>query len=87
MKTLIVLFMALLSAGCSGMRVGTVFDGTFCNFFNSVEAKQRLASVIAILPDGADKQKAITAMSIAGVSAEAICLMAREFEGRAQAAP
>lgn len=81
MKALILSVLTLTVVGCSAMRQGTAFDGTICSMATDLEARQRMAAVIAVLPDGEDKQKAQAAMALAGLSADALCLQARALEG------
>lgn len=83
-----VVLLAVLALGlsaCASMK-GTMLDGSFCTIQSDVEARTAMADLVALMPDGPDKQKAQSAMALADVSATALCELRRAYEGRMQMA-
>lgn len=81
MKALSIMIALVALSGCTAMRQGTAFDGSICGLATDMEARQRLSQVIAIMPEGQDKERAKAIYGLAGVTADVVCLTARQAEG------
>jgi hypothetical protein len=72
----------LLLSGCGPLFRGTMLDGTVCWWADDISARQRVANIIAIMPESKEKASAQMALELSGMTAENLCLLGRSLEGQ-----
>jgi len=82
MKSLSILVLSILVSACAGT---SSVAPTFCTYATSAEAQAAAQAILATMPEGPDKDKAVAAAGLAHISADAVCVMVKAIEAQRQA--
>ena len=82
MKTVAIITVSLILSACSALPTLSTVAPTFCSLATSAEARAAAQALIEKLPPGTDKDKALTALSVSNVSADAACILVKALEAK-----
>jgi len=79
---LITLALLILSVGCSALPTLSKVAPTICAYATTDEAKAAAVALAAQMPEGQDKARALAAINVADLSADAACTLVKALEAQ-----
>lgn len=86
MKALTIIIVSLVLSACSALPTLSTVAPTFCSLASNAESQKAALDLMDKMPPGTDKDKAMTALRMAEVSADAACILVKVLEAQASTA-